>query len=242
MREEDTRWSRWGAVALGLSALLFAAQKGALIVWDAPVFPLVRPVYTDLALDPTGAAQMISAPLWMVSHLLLIVALVLLPFGLLAVFADLASSHVRYLALIGMVLGIAGAGLFLPVLGVETFALPPIARMYLQGHTGVLGLIGAARSGLQATVFLPGLALLGLGGVFTAIAVWRSSRLPRWAGIPFAIGLVFFMPLFPQVVRIVDGLLTGVGGLWLAFALWENLNASARAEVSPGRAEATPRA
>jgi hypothetical protein len=160
----------------------------------------------------------------MLSHLLLAVALVLLPFGVLTVFADLASSHARTLALVGMLLGIAGAGLFLPVAGVEAFALPAIARLYLHGQAGALGAIDGARSGLQATVLLPGLVLLGLGGVFTALAVWRSGKLPRWAGIPFALGLAFFLPLLPQPVRILDGLLTGVGGLGLAWALWRQMS------------------
>ena len=208
MREQISYSSRWGTVALGLSGLLFAT------------FPLVRPFFNDLAADPTGAAQTITSPRWVVAHVMLIVAFVLLPFGLLTLFADSTSSRQRRLALVGAVLGIAGSGLFLPVVGVEAFALPASANLYLHGQTGTLEAVEAARRGLQATVFLPGLVFLGLGGVFTAVAVWRSDSLPRWAGIPFAIGLVFFMPLLPQGIRLVDGLLTGVGGLWLAWALW----------------------
>jgi hypothetical protein len=195
MREHWSERSRWGAVAFGISGVLFAA------------FPIVRPFYIDLAQNPTNGAKVISSPNWMVSHLLLIVALSLLPYGLLTLFAEMASTDVRRLALVGMVLGIAGGSLLLPVGGVEAFALPAIARLYLQGQIGTLDAIEAARSGLRATVFLPGLVFLGLGGVFTAIAGWRSNRLPKWAALPFAIGLVCFMPLLPQAIRVIDGVL-----------------------------------
>jgi len=36
---------------------------------------------------------------------------------------------------------------------------------------------------------------------------------------PFAVGLALWCPLLPPPVRIVDGLLIGVGGLGLAWAL-----------------------
>jgi hypothetical protein len=209
MQEQNLNWARWGALALGLSGLLWAT------------FPLVRPFYDDLARDPTGAAQTISSLRWVLAHLMLIIALVLLPFGLLTVFADQKSGPGRRLAFIGMVLGIAGGGLYLPVGGVEAFALPAIAQSYLQSQTGTLDLIDAARSGLRVTVFGPGLVLLGLGGIFTGLAVWRSQRLPRWAGLALALGLVFFLPLLPQTVRIIDGLLIGIGAIWLAGGLWQ---------------------
>ena len=209
MHAQNSGWFRGGATALGLSGLLFAT------------FPIVRPFYTDLALDPNGAALTISSPLWVVSHLMLIVALVLLPFGLLTVFVELESNRVRRLALIGVVLGIAGGGLFLPVAGVEAFALPAIARQYLQGQTVSLEAIVAAHTALQATVLVPALAMLGLGGVFIATAVGRSGRFSRWVGIPFALGLMFFLPLLPQPIRIIDGVLIGIGALGLAWALWQ---------------------
>jgi len=52
-----------------------------------------------------------------------------------------------------------------------------------------------------------------------ATAVARSRVLPRWAAIVYAIGLAAWCPLFPPVFRVVDGLLIGVGGIALAWAL-----------------------
>jgi len=213
-------------------------RGGTRHVGAAATFPLVRPFYDDLARDPTGAAQTISSLRWVVAHLMLIVALVLLPFGLLTVFAELTSNNARRLGFVGMVVGIAGAGLYLPVGGVEAFALPAIARSYLEGQIVTLDLIDATRAGLRATVFAPGLVLLGLGGIFTAMAVWRSPRLPRLAGVPLAVGLVFFLPLLPQGVRIIDGVLIGIGEIWLAYMFWQVASNSTVTQVSPMSAEA----
>lgn len=68
-------------------------------------------------------------------------------------------------------------------------------------------------------IFFPGLLVLAVGAVLFAIAVWKSDTIPRWSGVPFAIGLALFFPLLPQAIRIVDGLLIGVGGIWVALSI-----------------------
>jgi hypothetical protein len=37
----------------------------------------------------------------------------------------------------------------------------------------------------------------------------------------FGIGLVLWFPPFPRMIRIIDGLLIGLGGVWLAWSLWQ---------------------
>ena len=64
--------------------------------------------------------------------------------------------------------------------------------------------------------------MLALGAVMIAGAVWESGTVPRWSGILFAIGLALFFPLFPRVIRVVDGLLIGVGGIWVALSILLN--------------------
>src|SRR5947207_1544118 len=53
-----------------------------------------------------------------------------------------------------------------------------------------------------------------------ACATWQSGVLPGWAGVALAAGLALWLPLLPRAVRIVDGLTIGLGGLWLAWAIW----------------------
>jgi hypothetical protein len=66
---------------------------------------------------------------------------------------------------------------------------------------------------------LLGLLLLAIGAIMLATAVARSRELPRWAGITYAIGLVLWCPLFPPLLRVLDGLLIGIGGIGLAWSL-----------------------
>ena len=119
---------RLGAVALGLCGLLFA------------VFPFVRPFFTLDVFSPNVAA-MASGPLasasWLIAHLLLVAAFTLLPCALLAIYAALADGPAESRALRGLILGVAGTGFVVPAVGVEVFAMPVIARLYLDGVTGV---------------------------------------------------------------------------------------------------------
>src|SRR5262249_59527710 len=72
---------RLGALALGLSALLLTA------------FPLVRPFFPLVPLSPLETLALASPSIvsarWVVAHLLAMVAFVLLPFGMLALYAFL---------------------------------------------------------------------------------------------------------------------------------------------------------
>jgi hypothetical protein len=70
---------RAGASALGISALLFAA------------FPLVRPFSRSFQDDPAAFARNVVSSAWLLSHLLGMLALVLLPLGSLALYAALVS-------------------------------------------------------------------------------------------------------------------------------------------------------
>src|SRR5262249_16661409 len=120
---------RLGSLALGLSALLLT------------VFPLIRPFFP---LDPRAPAEtlavasppIVSTP-WVVSHLVCTLAFVLLPYGMLSLYAALASTPSEPHALWALVLSLAGIALILPMLGVEAYMLPILGRLYLAGQSGV---------------------------------------------------------------------------------------------------------
>ncbi len=120
--------SRLGAAVLATSALLLAA------------FPLVRPFFELDVFSPTLAAVAsgpLASPPWLVAHLMLTAAFALLPIGLLAIHGALADSPAGPRSRRGAALGIVGIGLVLPAVGVETFAMPVIGRLYLDGVIGV---------------------------------------------------------------------------------------------------------
>lgn len=205
---------RLGASALGLSALLLAA------------FPLVRPFFP---LDPRSPAKTLvvaspaiaSAP-WVLAHFMAMIGFVLLMCGMLALHATLATGRGAPRARRALISSLAGIALIMPTLGVETYVLPAIGTLYLAGETATAPIVGLIYIGPATWVLLLGLVLLAIGAINFAVAIWQSGALPRWAGVTFAVGLALWLPLFPQVIRILDGLLIGVGGVWLAWSVWRD--------------------
>ncbi len=216
MPTANSMYSRYGALALGGSALLFA------------VFPLVRPFFP---LDPSSPAATLSAaspaitsPPWVGAHMGLMVAFVLLVYGVLALYAHLAQSHLEPRAWRAVICSLAGIVLIMPMLGVEVHILPILGQLYLEGQTGIAPAVGQIYLGPAIGVFLVGLVLLAMGAILFAVSIWHSDALPRWAGVIFAMGLALWFPPFPRVIRTLDGLLIGIGGVWLAWSLWRRHN------------------
>jgi hypothetical protein len=211
--------NRLGAFVLGISGLLFA------------VFPLVRPFFPTPDMEsPTSltvVTQVFSSTLWVIAHFIVMLAFVLLLFGMLTLYNYLTNSSVERGALLAMILSLAGIALIMPTLGVETYTLPVIGKMYLEGKTEVVSAVELIYSGPDTLVLILGLLLLASGAIVFAIAIWQSGILPQWAGVIFAIGFTLWFPLFPQMIRIIDGLLIGIGGVWLAWSIWQKLYAGA---------------
>jgi hypothetical protein len=194
------------------------------------VFPLVRPFFRLDVFSPTladSASGPLASPPWVAAHLFLTAAFALLPLGLLAIASALVETPAAQRAQRGMILGIVGVGLVLPALGVETYAMPVLGRLYLDGVTGIAPALAWIYRGPMTLVMLVGLLLLAVGGVDLARAAWRSGVLPRGGAVVLALGLALWLPLLPRPVRIADGLLIAIGGVWLGWALWRKGRAGA---------------
>ena len=98
--------------------------------------------------------------------------------------------------------------------------MPVIGDLYLNGVTGVAPALASIYRGPITLVMIVGLIMLTLGAIDLARAVWRDGSLPRWAGVSIAVGLSRWLPLLPRSVRIVDGFMIGLGGVWLAWGIW----------------------
>ena len=148
----------------------------------------------------------------------------LLPVGLFGLYTVLQGSEVERRAFQGLVLSWIGIGLILPtVLGTEAFALRAIGQAAVQQkNVDLLAIANSIHFGPQRIFFFLGLLMLGIGAVLIAVAVWNSDTLPKWSGVLLAIGLALFFPLFPRAIRIVDGLLIGAGGTWIAVSILIN--------------------
>jgi hypothetical protein len=165
------------------------AAAGILFV----AYPVLRP-WGDSTPATTGEA--FGSPLWLVAHLSAAVGFVLVAYGLWA-------------ARERLVLGLwwAGASLTLLYYGSEAFALHALA-----GQPDVVALADTVRNGAtQLTVFGAGLVLMAAAAVVLAVRL-------RAVALPFALGMVLFLPQFfagPEL-RIAHGVLLGVGCLLLA--------------------------
>jgi len=134
----------------------------------------------------------------------------------------------------GMVSSLAGIALIMPMLGVETHVMPLIGKLYLAGTTGIASIVGRIYLGPAIMVFLLGLLLLAIGSICFAVAIWQTRPLPRWGGVIYAIGLALWFPPFPRSVRVVDGVLIGVGGIWVAYRLWREAERTPNGEDAHG--------
>ena len=207
----STSRTRLGASALALAGVLFL------------LYPAVRPWKDESTVD--GATAAMASGAWVAAHLFAMIGFILVPLGLLALHGAVSRTRAGSLALAATVTSWIGAGLTLPYYGAEDFGLNAIAGKAAEGRSlDLLGLVDAVRfNPVAATTFALGLLSLAVGAILAASAIWRSQVLPRYSGVPFAVGFALFLPQFytPPAVRIGHGLLVAVGLTWLAVGLWK---------------------
>ncbi len=204
---------RLGAGALAVAGILFV------------LYPAIRPFSDESSLQ--GAAAF-AADAWVVAHTLAIIGFTLLMLGLLSLYLALRDTGVVHLAFWPLVIGLIGVGLTLPFYGVEAFAVHGIGQAAVWQHdVTLMRLAQAVRTGPQLIMFTVGLLLIGVSAITVATAVWQSRALPKWSGVPFALGFALYIPQFfaNQPIRVAHGLLVTVGCLWLAAGLWQRARA-----------------
>ena len=113
----------------------------------------------------------------------------------------------------------------MPFFGAEAFSLQVIGRGAVdQNSTALLPLVNQVRFGPGIVFIGIGLVLIAIATIVLASAVWRSRVLPRWSGVPLAVGFFVYIPLLQgapafQLIRIADGFLIAVGSIWIAWAM-----------------------
>jgi hypothetical protein len=207
------------AVRVRLAALSFAVA-GILFV----LYPAIRPFSDEVSLQ--GAAAFAS-PQWILAHVLAILGFILMTLALLGLYLTLQEMAIERTALLGLVLSWIGVGLTLPFYGAEVFGLHAIGQAALsQNNPSLLDLANQVRFGPGFYVIITGLLLLAVGGIFVAVAIWKSQLLPKWSGIPFALGFALYIPQYvaTQPIRVAHGLLIAAGCLWIAVGIWQRGN------------------
>jgi hypothetical protein len=194
-------------IALVLSGIFFV------------LYPAIRPFSDESSLQ--GAAAFASSS-WVLAHSLAIVAFILLALGLLGLYIRLKATRVERHAMVALVLIWIGAGLTLPYYGAETFGLHAIGQEALRQNSPELISLANSVRWQEGIVFIgSGLLFLAAGTILFAVAIWKSSSLPRWSGIPLAIGFALYLPQFgtPQEIRVTHGLLIMIACVLIAWSI-----------------------
>ena len=125
------------------------------------------------------------------------------------------------MALVAMVMSVAGNALVLTFFGVSTIVSPVIGRLYLEGQQGVMEVNDAIfGSALVPLVSGPGLLLYLVGNILLGVAVWRSGTLPKLAGALYApTGLVMLAGQFVGVFQTVAMVMLIGASAWIAWSV-----------------------
>ena len=159
--------------------------------------------------------------------------LTLLIFGVMALFAYLANSGERALALVAMVLSIVGIALTLSGLGVVAYAIPALSRSYLNGKPESIRILDDIFAGPLGTILTLAFLLYSAGFILFGIAIWRSGTLPRWAGVLVAVHAPLISGPFSVVGSVVGSVLAVVGGGWIALSVLRGTPTRMGAEAEP---------
>ena len=178
----------------------------------------------DQTTDPAGWARFVTTSAYLVGHLgSNVVGAVLVILGTFALDVVLAHGRSPRLGLVGMVLAVAGQILFLVPRSISTFATPAIGAAYLSGNQAVMTL---EFSPALAAVVALALLLAFVGNVLLGVAIWRSGRLPRWAGLVWIAGtLVCYGALGMATTganlptQPIGAVLLAIAGAWIASAV-----------------------
>ncbi|UNK18399.1 hypothetical protein MNQ98_29030 [Paenibacillus sp. N3/727] len=206
-RSANPSFMRFAAIALTIAGILFV------------FYPSLRPFSDEKSL--LGAAAFASTE-WIVSHTMAILAFIFLTIGMFGLYLSLQDTFVEKLVLRGLVLIWVGTGLTLPFYGAEVFSLHAIGQEAIkQQSTDLMNLSNDIRLGPGFFMILAGLIIAAVGSVLAAIAIWKSRTMAKWSGIPFAFGILMYLPQFTgtQPIRVAHGLALAVGCFWIAYYL-----------------------
>lgn len=213
-------------------------------IWALPlagVFVALSWVYDPggAQTDPDGYARGVTSTFYTVEVYLSLVGVGLLLFGLLALYGHLSSVVASALNTVGMISSVAGAALLLPLYGAVGLVNPVLGDVYLAGHTDVAAAMVPLSGGNFAAriiVYFAIVLLISLvGAVTTAMAIWRSTMLPRSVGILVAVAYLLTIVSFP-VLSLIGAVLLTVIGIWVARRVWRASSAASMTGVRPAPA------
>jgi hypothetical protein len=174
-------------------------------------------------------ARFVTTNSYVIGHLFgSILGLVCLIFGVFALGVYLATSRAGRLGLWAMFLTVLGSALFLPLVGLSTFAVPEEGQAVLAGLEEFEALPPIFANTVQGLTGLVVILLGFVGHILLGVAVWRSGTLPRWAGALWAGAnvLMYLSLLYGQTIGPAStpftvplgAVVLVISGAWMAFS------------------------
>jgi hypothetical protein len=160
-------------------------------------------------------------------------ALTLLVFCVIALFAYLLNSSGQALPLVAMVLSMVGIALTLSGLRIYAYTVPALSQSYLDGRVESIRILEYIFAGPFGTIQTLTFLFYSAGFILFGVAIWRSTRLPRWAGILVAAHTVLISGSFSVVGSVLGSLLALVGGVWSAISVLQSPPAGMEAQAEP---------
>lgn len=224
-------WIRVGLFALPISGLLLA--------WSS-----LDP-QPDQNKDPEAWACFVGSTYYLTTHIFGSMGSALLAIlGVFALGTYLANSRAGRLGLVAMVITVVAQALSLVIGGVSTFALNAIGRAYLSGTEDVMKLEFPTEMSL---LFGLAILLLVVGNVLLGVAVWRSQKLPKWAGAIWVASALMFYVLGAVLgmfttgsslpTQPVGGLLIAISGGWIVWSVLRRPSAGTVGAQAPPRVQ-----
>lgn len=175
-------------------------------------------------IPPATEASVAAGPGFFVGELVGSVLPTLLSlFGVFALFGYLAARAGRRIVVAGLVCSTFGAGVTLAALGVINYAIPALAHAFQHGDADAMAVADGFFAWPWGAILYPAV-LVPIGFVLFAVALWRSTTVPRVAVLLMAVGVVCMAVPFPiHSFRLAGGALGLVAGLWVALAIRRDL-------------------
>ena len=206
---------RLGAIALGISSFLFLVSQ------------ILRPPFlVHHPYDP------VDLPERSIYNILFLPILILLSCAAISIYKLLSTSSSNRSAFWGMVMIVVGAGIYLPLFGINAVLLPAVGDLSAQGKTAGFDVYYTVFQQPLASVFTLGGYLLFVGLTALSVSIWRSGYLSKlastmlWLGWSlFIVGDELFLILGYDLSWwisnfILFALLVTIGGIGLAVDTW----------------------
>lgn len=162
-----------------------------------------------------------------------VLALTVLIFGVMALYAYLANGGQRTLALGAMASSLVGIALMLSRLGVMAYAVPALSRSFLNGNPESIRILDSIFAGPLGTIEILSVLFYSAGFFLFGIAIWRSGALPRLAGVLVAVHAPLVSGPVPVASSVEGALLALVGGGWIALSAMRGSDGQAESEAAP---------